>query len=71
MKKKIKDLTVDEAKAICIKSRTKANGKIKDCCVRDCPLNTRCEWSLFDTNLRACDIIYILNKEIEVEDDVD
>lgn len=63
---KVKDLTIEQAKAICIKARTKPNGKVVKSCVEDCPLNTRNPYNMFDTNLRACDIINILNMEIEV-----
>ena len=61
---KVKDLTIEQAKAICEKARTKPNGKIKSMCTSDCPLYTRDD--PFDTSLRACDIINILNMEIEV-----
>ena len=61
---KVKDLTIEQAKAICKKARTKPNGKVKDMCTHDCPLNTRSDF--FDTSLRACDIINILNMEVEV-----
>lgn len=64
---KVKDLTREQAKEICIKARTKPNGKIVNSCVDNCPLNTRSPYNMFDTNLRACDIVSILNMEIEVE----
>lgn len=69
LKKKIKDLTLEEVKAICLKARTKANGKVRNKCVEDCPLNTRSPLP-FDFSLRACDIIAILNKNIEVDEKV-
>lgn len=62
---KVKDLSVTQAMEICKKSRTKPNGKVKDMCTRDCPLNTRDDF--FDTSLRACDIIKILNMEVDVD----
>lgn len=61
---KVKDLSIMQVLEICKKARTKPNGKVKDMCTHDCPLNTRS--TPFDTSLRACDIIYILNSEIEV-----
>lgn len=69
MLKKIKDLTLEEAKTICLKARTKATGKVKNRCVEDCPLNTRNSLLPFDIGLKACDIIAILNKNIEVQDE--
>lgn len=68
MIKKIKDMTFDEVKVICTKARTKRNGKISNWCASDCPLNTRDPYGIFERSLRACDIIKILNTEIEVED---
>lgn len=64
---KVKDLTIKQTKEICIKARTKPNGKIVNSCVENCPLNTRKPYDMFDKNLRACDIVSILNMEIEVE----
>ena len=63
---KVKDITLQQAKAICKKARTKPNGKVVKSCVENCPLNTRNPYNMFDTNLRACDIINILNMEVEV-----
>lgn len=71
MKKKIKDLTFEEISAICIKARTNKKGKISEYCQRDnCPLGGPREYQLFgDTSLKTCEIISVLNKEIEVEED--
>ena len=60
MKKKIKDLTLEELKAICLKVRTNKKGKAKDWCVSDCPL--------FHWNMKTCEIVQRLNQEIEVEE---
>ena len=70
MKKKIKDLTLEEMKAICKKARTNKKGKTKDYCCRDnCPLGGPREYGLtFDTSLKTCEIVASINKEIEVED---
>lgn len=62
---KVKDLSIIQALEICKKARTKPNGKVKDRCSYDCPLNTRD--NPFDTSLRACDIIQILNMEVDVD----
>lgn len=67
MKKKIKDLTIDEIKQICKKARTKQNGKIVQRCVSDCPLNSPS--IVFDTTPRTCELVVALNQEIEVEED--
>ena len=73
MKKKIKDLTFEEISAICKKARTNEKGKISKYCQRDnCPLGGPREYqyqSLVDTSLKTCEIIWTLNKEIEVEED--
>ena len=71
MKKKIKDLTFEEISAICINARTNEKGKISKYCQRDnCPLGGPREYNLFgDTSLKTCEIIWTLNKEIEVEED--
>ena len=70
MKKKIKDLTIDEVKQICKKARTKQNGKVVQRCVSDCPLNSpRADIIVFDTTPRTCELVVALNKEIEVEED--
>lgn len=70
MKKKIKDLTMGEIIAICKKARTNKKGKIRDYCKRDnCPLWGPREYMLtLDSSLKTCEIISVLNKEIEVED---
>ena len=62
---KVKDLSIIQALEICKKARTKPNGKVKDMCSHDCPLNTRT--GFFDTDLRACDIIKILNMEVDAD----
>ena len=62
---KVKDLTITQAMEICTKARTKPNGKVKDMCTHNCPLNTRSDF--FDTSLRACDIVKILNMEVDVD----
>lgn len=71
MKKKIKDLTLEEMSAICKKARTNEKGKISDYCKRDnCPLGGPREYRLsMDSSLKTCEIISVLNKEIEVEED--
>ena len=71
MKKKIKDLTFEEISEICKKARTNEKGKINKYCQRDnCPLGGPREYNLFgDTSLKTCEIIWTLNKEIEVEED--
>ena len=71
MKKKIKDLTLDEIIAICQKARTNEKGKISKHCQRyDCPLGGPREYSFKnDTSLKTCEIVASLNKEIEVEED--
>ena len=71
MKKKIKDLTFEEISAICKKARTNEKGKISKYCQRDyCPLGGPREYQLMgDTSLKTCEIIWTLNKEIEVEED--
>ena len=71
MKKKIKDLTFEEISAICKKARTNEKGKISKYCQRDnCPLGGPREYRLLrDTSLKTCEIIWTLNKEIEVEED--
>lgn len=70
MKKKIKDLTLEEMQAICRKARTNKKGKVSDYCCRDnCPLGGPREYRLMlDTSLKLCEIVASLNKEIEVED---
>lgn len=70
MKKKIRDLTLEEIQAICKKARTNKKGKIKDYCCRDnCPLGGPREYVLtLDTSLKTCEIVASINKEIEVED---
>lgn len=60
-KKKIKDLTLEELKAICRKARTNKKGKEKEWCVNDCPL--------YFWNMKMCEIVSRLNQEIEVEDE--
>ena len=69
--KKIKDLTLEECRAICKKARTNKKGKISDYCKREnCPLGGPREYQLtFDNSLKTCEIISVLNKEIEVEED--
>ena len=71
MKKKIKDLTLEEMRAICQKARTNKKGKISDYCKRDnCPLGGPREYRLsMDSSLKTCEILSVLNKEIEVEED--
>lgn len=71
MKKKIKDLNVEEIKTICKKARTNKKGKVKECCCQDnCPLGSPREYRfMLDTTLRICEIVASLNQEIEVEDD--
>ena len=71
MKKKIKDLTLEEMSAICKKARTNKKGKISDYCKRDnCPLGGPREYRVsMDSSLKTCEIISVLNKEIEVEED--
>lgn len=71
MKKKVKDLTIEEIKAICKKARTNKKGKIKDYCCRDnCPLGSARDYQLMlDTSPRLCEIVAGLNKEIEVDGD--
>lgn len=71
MKKKIKDLTLDEIIAICQKARTNKKGKISKHCQRDnCTLGGPREYSLtYDTSLKTCEIVATLNKDIEVEED--
>ena len=73
MKKKIKDLTFEEISEICKKARTNEKGKISDYCKREnCPLGGPREFQLLsDSSLKTCEIIGVLNKEIEVEEDVD
>ena len=70
MKKKIKDLTLEEISEICKKARTNEKGKISKYCKRDnCPLGGPREYNLFgDTSLKTCEIIWTLNKEIEVKE---
>lgn len=70
MKKKIKDLTLEEMKAICKKARTNKKGKVSNyCCQENCPLGSPREYQLMlDTSLKLCEIVSSLNKEIEVED---
>ena len=70
MKIKIKDLSLDEIIAICKKARTNKKGKISDYCKRDnCPLGGPREYRLsMDSSLKTCEIISVLNKEIEVEE---
>ena len=70
MKKKIKDLTYEEMSAICKKARTNKKGKISDYCKRDnCPLGGPREYRVsMDSSLKTCEIISVLNKEIEVEE---
>ena len=70
MKKKIKDLTFEEISAICKKARTNKKGKISEYCQREnCPLGGPREYPLLgDTSLKTCEIIWALNKEIEVEE---
>lgn len=65
---KVKDLTIEQAKAICKKARTKPNGKVVKGCVEHCPLNTRNYYNIFFNELRACDIINILNMKVEVSE---
>ena len=71
MKKKIKDLTLEEISAICKEARTNEKGKISKYCQREnCPLGGPREYKLIgDTSLKTCEIISILNKEIEVAED--
>lgn len=71
MKKKIKDLTMEEIVAICKKARTNKKGKISDYCKRDnCPLGGPREYRVsMDSSLKTCEILSVLNKEIEVEED--
>lgn len=69
--KKIKDLTLEEVRAICKKARTNKKGKISDYCKREnCPLGGPRDYQLtFDSSLKTCEIIAVLNEEIEVEED--
>lgn len=71
MKKKIKDLTLEEIKAICKKARTNKKGKISDyCCQGNCPLASPRDYQLLlDTSLKLCEIIVSFNREIEVNID--
>ena len=71
MKKKIKDLTFEEISAICKEARTNKKGKTSEYCQRDnCSLGGPREYRLLgDTSLKTCEIIWALNKEIEVEED--
>ena len=62
---KVKDLSIMQVLEICKKSRTKPNGKVKSMCSYDCPLYTRD--GVLDTSLRACDIVKILNMEVQVD----
>lgn len=70
MKKKMKDLTLEEVQTICKKARTNKKGKIsKHCQQENCPLGSPREFQFnFCSSLRMCDIIWSLNKEIEVEE---
>ena len=65
MIKQIKDITLEEAKQICIKARTKENGKVIKHCVSDCPLNSNNSniFLLFDNSIRLCELIKMLNKK--------
>lgn len=65
---KIKDMTIEQVKTICLKARTKANGKVKEYCVEDCPLNNNDIVPLFQIKLRLCDLVAMLNKEVVVDD---
>ena len=71
MKKKIKDLTLEEISAICKEARTNEKGKISKYCQREnCPLGGPREFQLLiDSSLKTCEIIWALNKEIEVEEE--
>ena len=71
MKKKMKDLTLEEVQTICKKARTNEKGKIsKHCQQENCPLGSPREYQLaLDTSLKMCEIICSLNKEIEVENE--
>lgn len=73
MKKKIKDLTLEEIKAICKKARTNDKGKVSNYCKQiNCPLGSPRGYMYqvgLDTSLKLCEIVSSLNKEIEVEDD--
>lgn len=62
---KVKDLSIMQVMEICKKARTKPNGKVKTMCSPECPLNTRSDF--FDMSLRACDIVKILNMEVDVD----
>lgn len=69
-KKKIKDLTLGELKAICLKARTNKKGKVKDWCNEECPLyGGNGAQLLFQNNIRTCEILHRLNQEIEVENE--
>lgn len=70
MKKKIKDLTLEEIIAICKEARTDEKGKISKHCDREyCPLGGPRKFPLLvDTSLKTCEILIALNKEIEVEE---
>ena len=70
MIKQVKDITLEEVKQICIKARTKENGKVVKYCVSDCPLNkdNADMFLLFDNSIRLCELIKMLNKEVEIED---
>ena len=72
MIKQVKDITLEEAKQICIKARTKENGKVVKHCVSDCPLNKDDSdmFLLFDNSIRLCELIKMLNKEVEVNNEI-
>ena len=70
-KKKVKDLTLEEIKAICLKARTNEKGKVKVWCANEnCPLY-ECNYVQlpFQNNMKICELVAKLNQEIEVEED--
>ena len=71
-KKLVKDLTKKELIKICTKARTKKNGKVKSGCAGDeCPLyyNGAYPEFIFNNAMKTCEIVNLLNQEIEVEED--
>lgn len=70
MKKKIKDLTVEEVKEICKQTRMAKNGKERKYCVNNCPLNSFSEViGLFDNpSIRMCELIIKMNEEVDVNE---
>ena len=65
---KVKDMTMEDAKAICLKARTNKNGKVKDSCAKGkCPLYVTSDEIaiLFPQQIRLCDLIRMLNEEVK------